>query len=454
MSLTGFVKDREVRARFAPLRAAISFPCRPPVRVPPPNCACAIIGTAFDYMVRFELKRRAPHAVEPEWLAESAHRLLELSLARPLGAGEPERVGKAVTAARLAVAEHRARGEASAADVGVLAAHALRLAAIDSVRRAGKLDPDFDQVDTEGVADLVALWAMVPWDELIRPGPVFLNPTFRYGSARLGGADADLVSGDTLIDFKVVRRNLQASADVDQLLGYFLVAREEARCDPGFPAIARLGWYLARHGLCWVVPAEAILSVPDFAAIESWFWDRAADRYPVRRPVPLPTAWPDDLRPPLNTTAAEPWAQFVDVAATRPDLGLRWGWPAAEAIRGVAAVLAQWAAAGQVPPRRRLTPLIDGVRRDPVRGQTFWSSFLPSLAPGTAVSPGQYQTFRWDCAPNRPKPGSLPNAGVPADFPGLIDYYPQAAWDYFLKVAADPVPERPAPSAARKGRRT
>src|SRR4051812_16075769 len=109
MSLTGFVKDREGRARFAPLRAAISLPCRPQVRVPPPNGACAIIGTAFDYMVRFEIKRRAARAVEQEWLAESAHLLLECCLDRPLGVGECDRVGRAVAAARQAIAEHRSR---------------------------------------------------------------------------------------------------------------------------------------------------------------------------------------------------------------------------------------------------------------------------------------------------------------------------------------------------------
>jgi hypothetical protein len=67
------------------------------------------------------------------------------------------------------------------------------------------------------------------------------------------------------------------SPDLDQLLGYYFLARHRRRLDPAFPAINRLGLYYCRHGHLWAVGATAWTDHPQFAEVEGWFCTRAKD---------------------------------------------------------------------------------------------------------------------------------------------------------------------------------
>jgi hypothetical protein len=128
-----------------------------------------------------------------------------------------------------------------------LAAHSLRLAKLDSVYRAWQLDPRFEHADPLDVEDLLALLAVVPFDGLLHKRTVFLNPVFD-DSALLGGADADLIAGDLLADVKTTKRGELQAGTLDQLLGYFFLARRHRQAHPNFSEVKRLGVYFSRHG--------------------------------------------------------------------------------------------------------------------------------------------------------------------------------------------------------------
>ena len=108
-----------------------------------------------------------------------------------------------------------------------LAAHTLRLARLDAVVRAGKLDPNFEMGDPEDVQDLLALIADVPFDQLIHETVLFLNPTFGESSRLVGGADCDLIAGDMLVEVKTTKKPTMKGGDIDQLFGYLFLARNE-----------------------------------------------------------------------------------------------------------------------------------------------------------------------------------------------------------------------------------
>src|SRR5207247_10533523 len=74
--------------------------------------------------------------------------------------------------------------------------------------------------------------------------PAVCNPTFT-GSAAVGGADADIIIGPTLVELKTRLRPVIESQDLEQLLGYALL---DTRNRYG---IQELAIYLARQGL-WV----------------------------------------------------------------------------------------------------------------------------------------------------------------------------------------------------------
>jgi len=70
MSLSDFVDLPEIRALLEPLLPREPIQLRRPLRVPAARNSGGLVGTAFDYAVRFELQRRHPRAHAKRWLAE------------------------------------------------------------------------------------------------------------------------------------------------------------------------------------------------------------------------------------------------------------------------------------------------------------------------------------------------------------------------------------------------
>jgi len=168
-----------------------------------------------------------------------------------------------------------------------LAGHALRLARLDSVSRTSEIDPRFAEADPEDVQDLVNMLAIVPFESLLHKRVLLLNPDFGDSSRLVGEADADLIAGGLLVDFKTTKSSEMQGKDLDQLLGYFLLARHRRRVEPTFPSISRLGVYYCRHGYLWAVETKVWTDHPDFLQIEKWLFNRAGKVYETgNRPSP------------------------------------------------------------------------------------------------------------------------------------------------------------------------
>jgi hypothetical protein len=315
MSLTSFLGMPEVVAKIKPLRPRLPRKIAAPLRAEPQSKRYPMIGTAFDYLLRFELQRRAPHAVGERWIAEEAPDMLWkqnekggggfdlLTGAEPDLYIPPQEVGRLarqiVEEAKAAVAAYLKAKAPEAAQQAELAAHAIRLAKLDEVSRSLRLDPRFREADPEDVQDLLTLLSIVPFDSLLHSKVMLLNPSFGETSVLLGGADTDLITGDLLVDFKTTKASEMPVAHLDQLLGYYLLARHRRRSDPTFPVINRLALYFARHGFLWVQEATTWTDHPQFLEVEEWFFKRAkeasspnqdAGASPPNRLLPEPTA--------------------------------------------------------------------------------------------------------------------------------------------------------------------
>lgn len=303
MSLTSFIKRPEVRDRIKPLRPPTLRKIPASIRVEPHSSRRrsnlqTVVGAAIDYLLRFDLQRRAPNATARKWVAETAAESLcprqtvdgvrghsvpriagrdfEASVdALEIADEVAVRAREVVDAARTAVAFHSGVETADKWHLAKIAAHAIRLAKLDPIIRAGVVDPEFDKADPADVEDLLNMLEIVPWDSLVDDETLLLNPTFGESSDMVGGADADLITGDLLIDFKTTTKNTMNGRDLDQLFGYFLLSRNEGKTDPDFPDTGRVGLYFCRHGhLCtWNVSEWA--EHPDFSSIEEWFFAHA-----------------------------------------------------------------------------------------------------------------------------------------------------------------------------------
>lgn len=297
MSLTEFINRPEVSDRMKPFRPDLPREIPAPLLVEPRTKNFRLVGTAFDYLIRFELQRRAPHAKTRPWIAETSLRyLVVLSLPRgkrrmvrfdnregvdpiyylPLDEVR-KRAGAVVDNAKDAVAAYLQNEKTSKrTQLTELAAHAIRLAKLDQVFRARRLPENFEDAETEDVEDLLDMLGIVPFDSLLCGDSLFLNPDFGESSRFVGGADADLIPGDLLVDFKVTKKCEMTGKDLDQLLGYYLLARHQRVLDPEFPEIKRVALYFCRHGFLWVHDVDIWTRQSEFPEFETWFFSSSS----------------------------------------------------------------------------------------------------------------------------------------------------------------------------------
>lgn len=284
MSLTSFVGRPDVAARLKSLLPpADCRKVRAALKAEPRTKHYKLVGVAFDYLLRFELQRRAPQAQASTWVAESALKFLEQYSSRiritppemtvpgedvyDLGLG----AYRVVEDAKSAVAAYVRKKRPRSSERAELARHALRLARLDAVVRALVLDLRFEQADAEDAEDLLAMLSIVPFDSLIDDRMLLLNPTFGESSQLVGGADADLITGHTLLDIKTVKAGLVTPGYFCQLLGYLILGRNERRANRTFPAVNSLGIYFSRHGHVWTFDVKSMVRTKAFRKVEDWF---------------------------------------------------------------------------------------------------------------------------------------------------------------------------------------
>ncbi len=135
---------------------------------------------------------------------------------------------------------------------------------------------------------MLALLAIVPFEALLHPTTLVLNPSFGASSRLVGGADADLITGDLLVEIKTRQQAKVEAGDLDQLLAYFLLARRERLADASFPAINRVGVYFSRHGHLWKFDTAIWTAHAQFPELEEWFFVRAKELLRTKFPAATP----------------------------------------------------------------------------------------------------------------------------------------------------------------------
>lgn len=292
MSLKSFIQHPEVRERLKVLRPKLSRQIGAPIQAHPRTKHWTLVGTAFDYLLRFELQRRVPEVVQRAWVAEKALTLvvsddllegrgksLDESIAKTGQDREEIACGieRILGSAKRTLSRYLEMQQPARSDQIQLAEHAIGLAKLDLVCRAGLVDYIFDDPDPEDAEDLADLLAIVPYDQFVNGQQLYFNPTFGESSRLVGGADADLIIGDLLVDLKTTKKSGMDPGSLDQILGYFLLARNQRAIDPSFPEINHLGLYFCRQGKLWTLSASDWTTQPGFQETEKWFFSKATE---------------------------------------------------------------------------------------------------------------------------------------------------------------------------------
>ena len=350
MGLTSFVQRPEVREKLAQLQPDSKRRprrLRLPLQVPCRSQPATLVGTAFDYLLRFELQRRAPHAIAFRWPAEDAlpHVILR-SLMQELSETDLEikfctfvsQIRSALNDAKEAVAHYLTLKSPTETEQANLAVHAIRLARLERVRWLSEFHFDFEQaISPELIQELLELLAIVPYGQLLDDQIMLLGPTFGEVSEWIAGAQADIITGDLLLDVKTTVEDLISSEYLNQIFGYYLLARWQRRMDPSFPLIRRLGIYLARYGCLWSLETSEWTTHPMFPAVEEWFIQHVRETYEARKsmtdlaPESMKVAEPkvECEQQPESMKVAEPKVECEQQPVTSPTNGVVakvWRW--------------------------------------------------------------------------------------------------------------------------------
>jgi hypothetical protein len=285
MSLYSIIHDREeirdgFRARV--LRPPIRFDS---IRTAPLTTNYRIVGTAFDYLLRFFLQRINTGAQTSMWVAEEGVDLIGASeyacgfeQSDSYQKADRER-RKADTFLNEAKHQHQAYLKTGVVTDELLFA-VLRLAYLDVAYRAGPDRIDWmglESPDANDIADLRALIALVDESSFRATHVCLLNPTFGAASGLVGGADADLLLDDCIIDIKTTKDPRLDVRDFFQLIGYYLLhGFDGIHCGNSKTTtheVNSLAIYFSRYGYLWKVAVDEVLppgSVPDTA---KWFFE-------------------------------------------------------------------------------------------------------------------------------------------------------------------------------------
>ena len=279
------------------------------MKAPPLTANLSLIGTAFDYLVRFWLERRHKAVQHYQWIAEHAvdrlgvlsgdyvlesvdgkQRLIPTkewesvqSKGRPAGYGstsitfKPDPAISGVTAAARGVLKAAKDDAAAYVGSGVVTDELLRsallLAGLDVVYRTWQAKYFSTSTTDKDVEDLRNLWNVLEEGDLRDMAePVRLNPTFGEASGMVGGADADFIAGDTLVDVKTTKNGRFTRDHFNQLAGYCVLDYLERKNGMWNDAsLNRAGVYFSRHGTLMTVDTGRIYNAPGFAGFVDEF---------------------------------------------------------------------------------------------------------------------------------------------------------------------------------------
>lgn len=328
MSLTSFLNQKDVKQKFQQTFPKLVVHTNKKLLAPPVTKNYSLVGTAFDYLMRFYLMHLNPNAITKKWVAEIAvefisfwkdgirrdskdgievHKAIDelindkfndsseisdeqkMKLQHTMGKygldyeyhwEEIEFTIKGLKIIKLAkrvLSEYMTSGTISEP----LLKSAIMLAQLDYYFRSGTKCKNLGIVDMGDMIDLIKLISIIHPEFLKAREICVLNPTFGKASKLVGGADVDLVIDDMLIDIKTTQNSYLKEDYFHQIIGYYTLYRIGGI--DGLSSkhkIKRIGIYSSRYAYLHVIEVKDIIDKKTYLQFLKWFKDRAKDKSP------------------------------------------------------------------------------------------------------------------------------------------------------------------------------
>lgn len=305
-SLLSFIRIPEVNKKFNETFPKPSFKYDPKIIAPPLTNNYSLVGTAFDYLMRFYLKYLNPEAIESSWVAEHGVGILKLfELARVAENGEEllkmlesifgnklliniekdaiEKIDSIIQHVKTAFTEYLQTGNMKDELIELI----INLAKIDLIIRVGIIEPTIGVVNKNDIEDLRKLVSIVDQNKFKSKKICVLNPTFGEGSILVGGADSDLLLDNTLIDIKTVKSLEFEKRSYNQLIGYYILYTVGGIDYAPSALIENVGIYYSRYAILHTIPVKTFTDNPNFPQFREWFINKAKEVTSSTFPKPI-----------------------------------------------------------------------------------------------------------------------------------------------------------------------
>jgi hypothetical protein len=253
MSLTLLIKnDKELRNK---INAAFSRPKlekNKPLLIEPLTNHYGLVGTAFDYLLRFYLERinNNLNVQSQIWVAEQAISCIRDDFSKIDLAFE------IVENVKSLKKEFINTGNLSRS----LIEETLRMSYLDPILRAGMGQEYIGvNIDNNDIEDIEKQFFLLNQNLFMANDLCILNPTFGEASKLVGGADADIIIDNKLIDIKTTKKLEFTLEQFCQLIGYFMLHRIGGiNGDKGLN-IKQLGIYYSRYGYLFLFNIDDLI---------------------------------------------------------------------------------------------------------------------------------------------------------------------------------------------------
>lgn len=278
MSLTNFISLPEIRERFNQEFTKPRIGVNKEIIAPPLSTRYGLIGTAFDYLLRFYIQKHNPNAISGKWIAEiSLDHLISIQKEFKDTGKSTKYISKDIQKAQEIICRSKIIYEdfLSLKTVSIsntLLQSTLLLAQLDIFYRSGIINPDFGETYEEDIADLKKLIDIVDLKLFEVKQKCLLNPTFGEAALSIGGADADLLIDDMIIDIKTTKKFQFLRQDFNQLLGYYILHEIDgiSLLTPK-PKVTKVAIYFSRFAYLHIIDLGQVVNTGTFPTFIEWF---------------------------------------------------------------------------------------------------------------------------------------------------------------------------------------
>lgn len=263
MSLTSIVKTKEVRQKFSEILRYPEINRKIEIKAPPLTTNYSIVGSAFDYLLRFFIESINSVEVSMDWIAHNSIELRaditsgeDLEISRKIIEKAEDECWKFITNKKM---------------TRELAESCIQLGKLDIFYRSG-VNIDLKEVSIEDIQDIENLYSLIDIKHWNKNNKYILNPTFGAGSIVVGGADADLINDDMLVEIKTVQKMDLFKESINQLIGYHILNEIDQRKSTG-TRIKRIGIYYSRFGVLLEFDLNTLLTPQDEKYLAKWLID-------------------------------------------------------------------------------------------------------------------------------------------------------------------------------------